>query len=103
MISKPSFLDFLVECLKRYTGVIIVSLFLHISYIIDFAMARQGVYLLSGDDKLGPQNTMIFNITIIMAVISGLQGFAYLHSEKQSLMFLGLPLKRRHLFLYEYV
>jgi len=103
MISKPSFLDFLVECLKRYTGVIIVSLFLHISYIIDFAMARQGVYLLSGDDKLGPQNTMIFNITIIMAVISGLQGFAYLHSEKQSLMFLGLPLKRGHLFLYEYV
>ncbi|MGL6198280.1 MAG: DUF6449 domain-containing protein [Lachnospiraceae bacterium] len=103
MISAPSSRRYFFECLKRYAGVIVISLYLHVMYIIDFAMAQQGVYLFSGDSRLGPQNSMIFNITIILAVLNGLQGFAYLHSEKRTLFYLGLPLKRSSLFIYNYI
>ena len=103
MISVPSSHSYFFQCLKRYAGVIVISLYLHASYIVDFAMAQQGLYLFSGDNKLGPQNNMMFYISLIIAILCGLQGFSYLHSEKKLILYLGLPLKRTLLFWHSYI
>lgn len=103
MISAPSSRRYFFECLKRYAGVIVISIYLLVTYIIDFAAAQQDVYLFSGSSKLGPQNSMIFKITIILAVLNGLQGFGFLHSEKRALFYLSLPLKRSSLFFHNYI
>lgn len=103
MIFNRSSLSFFRQRIRNYGVILILALYLYATYILDFAMAGKGMFLVMGDTMLGPQNRMIFNITVILAVLCAVQGYHFLHSEAKSVFYLGLPMKRTSLFGCNYM
>lgn len=103
MRTPSLFFNFFRENLKRATWLICVSIFFYGIYIMDFAMAQHRIYFVYGDDYFGPANKTIFWITVLMGILSALQGFGFLFSEKKNLFFQALPLKKGSLFWNTYL
>ena len=103
MISSCSFRKLQGEDIKRRIWLLLFSVYLYITYIIDYALAQSGQKLLFGDIRLGPSNSTVFWITMLLAVISALQGFSFLFSEEKTDFYFSLPVKRSRLFLSIYI
>lgn len=103
MRTPNLFFNFFRENLKRATWLICVAIFFYGIYIMDFAMAQHRIYFVYGDDYFGPANKTIFWITVLMGILSALQGFGFLFSEKKNLFFQALPLKKGSLFWNTYL
>ena len=103
MTSNCSFPKLLKENMKRRLWLILVSVYLYMTYIIDFTLAQSGKRLFIGDEKLGPGNSTVFLVTVILAVLCAFQGFGYLFSEEKTDFYFSLPVKRSRLFLAGYI
>lgn len=102
MISNCSFPKLFKETMKRRIWLVLLSIYLYLTYIIDFTLAQSGKALFIGDDKLGPGSRTVFLITIMLAVLSAFQGFGYLFSEEKTDFYFSLPVKRSRLFFAGY-
>lgn len=103
MISNCSFRKLLAEDMKRRFWLLLLSVYLYITYIVDYALAQSGQRLLFGDDRLGPASKPLLFITMLLAVLSALQGFSFLFSEEKTDFYFSLPVKRNRLFLTVYI
>lgn len=103
MTSSCSFRKLLTEDLKRRIWLPLLSIYLYITYILDFTLAQSNQKLFFGDSRLGPANIAVFWITIFMAVLAALQGFCFLFSEEKTDFYFSLPVKRCRLFFSVYV
>lgn len=103
MTSAPSSLKFFGQQFRQYIWIVLVCLYLCITYILEFSMAQREIYFFNGDDRLGPQNGTMFSITVILAVLCAVQGYAMLFSEKKTAFYLGMPITRKNLFWNNYL
>lgn len=103
MISNCSFLKVLKENAKRRIWLFILSAYLYLTYLIDFMLAQSGQSFFRGDKRLGPGNSTVFMITVLLAVVCAFQGFSYLFSEEKTDFYFCLPIKRNRLFFAGYL
>lgn len=103
MISNCSFPKLFKENMKRRIWLVLVSVYLYLTYIMDFTLAQSGKALFIGDEKLGPGNSTVFLVTVILAVLCAFQGFGYLFSEEKTDFYFSLPVKRSSLFFAGYI
>lgn len=103
MTSSCSFRKLLAENMRRRTWLILLSVYLYVTYILDFTLSQSRQVLVFGSDKLGPGNKTVFLFTVLLAILSALQGFYFLFSEEKTDFYFSLPIKRSRLFLSIYV
>ncbi|MDF2539040.1 MAG: hypothetical protein K0S76_2061 [Herbinix sp.] len=114
MTSKNLFLKLLREDLKRRIWSIALSmlvffLFLTVNCALTVETLSDPVY--RAEDwviyqiikLVGPNNEMVFILTIISAIVCGISGFYYLHSRKKVDLFHSIPVRREILFTITYV
>lgn len=103
MTSTKLFINLYREHTHRSMWLILSALMLHSLSVIDFSMALRDSRLIYGDERLGPDNYMLFGITLILAILSAFQGFHFLHFEKKASFYYSLPVKKSMLFGTTYV
>ncbi len=79
----------------------VLSCYLFGMYVLETASGGNGL-LWAGDDRLGPGNQTVMAISILLAVLCGIQGFFYLFSQDRTDNF-SLPVRRRTLFSAPYL
>lgn len=103
MKSMHIFQNYMREDFRRRLWTALLSAYLSLSCILDYALSLQGSRLFWGSEALGPSNPSWFFVSVLMAVLCAFQGFSYLFSETQCDFYFALPLKRRSLFLSGYL
>lgn len=103
MTSNCSFRRLMTENLKRRIWLILLSLYLYLTYIIDYILAQSGQAMSFGDEQLGPANRTVLLITVILGIVSAFQGFGFLFSEEKTDFYFAMPVKRRRLFFSVYI
>lgn len=102
MTVKYSFLKLMKEDLKRRVWVVVLCFYLFLMQVLTYIMQQpvrgevRGLYL-------GPENTAYFQISIIIALICGLQGYSYLFAKKKTDFYFSLPIKKSSLFSAAYL
>lgn len=91
------------EDFHRRLWTLLLSGYLYLSCILDYALSLQGSRLFWGSPVLGPANPSWFFISSLMAVLCAFQGFSYLFSETQCDFYYTLPLKRSRLLIAGYL
>lgn len=99
MTSAKLFSSIFKENIKRSAWLICIEILLYGTYVLDFSMAQHRITLIVGDFFIGPVNRTIFYVTILAAVLTAIQGWGFLFSEKKSTFYLALPVNRKILFL----
>lgn len=79
----------------------VLSCYLFGMYVLETASGGNGL-LWAGDDRLGPGNQTVMAISILLAVLCGIQGFSYLFSQDRTDFYFSLPVRRRTLFSAAY-
>ena len=94
MTSRLSFLKRMKEDFKRRIWLMVLSCYLFGMYVLETASGGNGL-LWAGDDRLGPGNQTVMAISILLAVLCGIQGFSYLFSQDRTDFYFSLPVRRR--------
>lgn len=103
MTSAKLFISVFKGNIKRSAWLICVEILLYGMYILDFSMAQNRVNFIFGDFFLGPANRTVFWVTILTALLTAIQGWSFLFSERRSTFYLALPVNRKTLFLGIYL
>lgn len=103
MTHSTLFFSYLREDFHRRLWTFVLSFYLCLTGVLDYALSLHGSRLFWGSSCLGPENPGWFLISGFLAVLCAFQGFSYFLAETPCDFYLSLPLNRTQLFLAGYL